>query len=296
MKKIRAKSFKLFLLAVLAAVLVLALSGCSSSVVTNVRITNNRQVIQTLTVHFSGDTTPTLFERVLAENTLRSILEDPSLANGTEKTIIGTNDELVTFEYGKEFTFSSHTENFFGLTITFDNIFSYAYFNEIDLSTKRLAHLDGTTYMLIKDVEVTSSLFFRERTITMMNPFKHFFGSESTTRMGAIIDVFYDEIGDLDDEFLLIYTKDFTARRTSSNAYIVQRHIDGWRHGFVFAIDEMDEWKDIIIMDRFANTPIWYAIAVGATAIFMSFMWFILRPRPNRLSQNINQDNSTYMS
>ena len=68
-----------------------------------------------------------------------------------------------------------------------------------------------------------------------------------------------------------------TARRhTSTNAEKVERTPE-FNYIYYFATD-----KDIEIYDRRANAPVWYGIAVGATAIAMVVFYLIVRKKKTK--------------
>ncbi|MCL2851050.1 MAG: hypothetical protein FWE01_01670 [Firmicutes bacterium] len=259
------------------------------------QIRSNRQVVVTVTTSAAVDVNLFYLTGILTSIHGASYTTTNGVIYVTagEKRIENPNDieEYTLFSYGKRFVFSETGNNQFRLEIIFDNLQTYAYFNEIDLFLKRLVRLDGVTYLLVDDndgVYITSGLFTRRRYVMLENPFSRmFYGTQ--TRMGNIFTHLQVQMNVPDGELVLVYRQDFTARRSSTNAYYSQRFIDGWRHNFVFAMDEIDIWTDLILMDRIPNTPIWYGIGIGATIIFMFGVWIVFRPRKKVF--DINQPN-----
>ena len=65
-------------------------------------------------------------------------------------------------------------------------------------------------------------------------------------------------------------------RHTSTNAEKVER-TESFDYRYYFATD-----KDIVIFDRRANTPVWYGIAVGVTAIAMVVFYFMVKKKKTK--------------
>jgi len=100
----------------------------------------------------------------------------------------------------------------------------------------------------------TASLFIRERTITI--------------EAGAFT-------VDPETEYIVWAPRDRNnnpIRHTSTNAVETKREFDVYTYFF-------DPSKDIEIYDRRPNTPIWYGIAAGATAIAMVVFYLIVRKK-----------------
>ena len=238
-----------------------------------------RQVVQTIRVDFDDDVSGFAISE-LQGRIERNILN--SVTDGYKRLENSDNDEYIEFMYGKTFEFSESNDRQFRLGITFENIYSYAYFNQIDIFGKRLIRLDGTTYFLVDDeygVTTTSNLFIRRRYVSIANPFSQMFTEDGRTPLGDILAEIQSVFGASDNEVTLIFSQDFTARRSTSSAFESRRFIDGWRHYFGFLMDEQNEWEDIVLMDRLPNTPIWYGVGVGATVIFMLIIWVVFKPR-----------------
>jgi len=191
---------------------------------------------------------------------------------GGNKHIYNEYGNRVNFRYGKDVEHGWIVNtNIFQIIIEFDNWESYVYFNEMDLQVIPRTQVD-----------INRGLFTIERTITMQNPFRTFFdntyqvGTQNRTYMLVQeLNKLNGDVGDIE----LVYILHSSFRRGSTNATSSRRNIAEGTWEYHFAITDTSDIPPIIIVDRFANTPIWYAIGVGATIIFMLGIYIISKSK-----------------
>ena len=186
--------------------------------------------------------------------------------------IFDENRQRVNFMYGKYVGLGRNGDTL-QLLLEFDNRESFIQFNQIlRLPIRETA------------VEIVSSPFFLERTLTIPNPIVPSLLETNSLRTQRIIDHLTQEFGGTADvSFIYVFGSSF--RRSDSNSPVaVERRGDAWFH--IFPVYEPQDLGDIIIFDRFANTPIWYGIGIAATVLFMAGIWFALRSRHPAPDQN----------
>ena len=122
-------------------------------------------------------------------------------------------------------------------------------------------------------VDISRGVLFIERTRTIPNPWSAILADGNNGGTRAIKDEFERIFGVSNIESEITYLFVSAHRRTTTNADEIERHGLAWFYIF----GDLEE--DIVLFDRFANTPIWYVIGVGATVIFMAGLWFVLRGR-----------------
>lgn len=243
--------------------------GCAN-MVTTVSLLDDGRVRQIIQVNFEQNVTAEQMAAI--EIHLASEVFGLNWPRG-ERQIINKKGESVPFEYGMDrdtnIWLDSQTMR---LTLTFDNFYSFAYFNEINLENFRE-----------RDIITRRSLFFIEQTIISDNPFRHFFANRPVPESGPvtpnrtmqIITALTEDFGGSEEELALVYLMPMAMRHTSTTADRVQRTPDGWNHYFVS--NGTSDIPDAEIMYRFANVPIWYAIGTAATIIFMLGLFLTFR-------------------
>jgi len=242
---------------------VMFMSGCSSIMATVQQLQDGR-VVQEILLTLDEDTQA----NVLLLQEVRTFIETRHLSatNNVERTIRNRYNEEVTFIYGKESSIELNERQLL-LAITFDNFYSYAWFNDIDLPNVPAAQVD-----------IERSLFFIERTVTMRNPFRTFFeNAESEGGTRQIIEHFTERTGGDVADINITYVHHSSFRRTETNADRTTRTFYGWDH--YFYITNVNDINDMIFFDRFANTAAWYGAGVLATAIFMLLVYYGLRAK-----------------
>ena len=125
-------------------------------------------------------------------------------------------------------------------------------------------------------IDISRGVFFIERTRTIPNPWA--LKTQNTIRHA------FEYMFGANVETEISYIFASSHRRTRVEGATLERRGLAW-----FYIFENYE-DDIVIFDRFANTPIWYVIGVGATVIFMAGLWFILRRQKDQAQNNAWQN------
>lgn len=192
-----------------------------------------------------------------------------------ERQRTNASGEIITFDYKTDYLqhgWLQSNPNTFILSIVFGNMSSFLYFNQI-------THIP-------QEVTINPRTFVVERTITLQNPFETFF-SVQTNRTIDIIDqlqdIFKVDIADLSFTYA-IYT---SFRHTSTNATQTRQSIGVYSH--YFTASSRETLKDIIIFDRsigfrhegnvYRTEAIWYGVGIGATLMFMGFIWIISKKK-----------------
>ena len=264
---------KLIAILFVAVVTGVFLVGCSSVAAYSIQMSDGR-VVQVIQINFENPTSQTYLDMGKIKQKIEEILY---ITPGRKEIRYKEDgqERLIQFNYGKTHTVQ-HSENHLRLQITFNNLASYIYFNEYDLNYVRFIRIDQTAIVPSTDVSVNWGLFFVERRVTMPNPFRLFFEGEGT-RAGKVLNFLKAEFPE--EEPYLVYMMLFSTRRTDTNAYDSRRTPDlfGWEHVFITQAGEAPE--DIVIFDRFANPPIWYAIGIVATMIFMLVLYLLVRKK-----------------
>lgn len=181
-----------------------------------------------------------------------------------------------------EYSFSSSDDGTVSFMLGFDSYQSYYNFSGVNL-----------TSTANRTIETKTSLFFIERTITLSDPYERFF-DPSNNKAAAILDKFNEEFNASEDSHVDYgYSFSSTFRRTQVNSYKNDfSPADGiWQYYFNVSSDptDPDAAKQIIIFDRFANTPIWYGIALAAALLFMVGMYVVL----SKKSKHKNETSGT---
>ena len=190
------------------------------------------------------------------------------------KSIVGSDSQTIDFDYGKQVTIEIYEDTpTISLTLDFDNYYSFIWFNEIDLTTAREA-----------TIEWNENLFIRTRTVTMQNPFARFMESGPDTRGMRLKRHFADGAGDIAD-LQLVYVHLSSFRRTNAGEDYRRRNGEIWEYHFHANFG--DDIPDIVIIDRVANPPIWYAMGVVAALLFMAGLYFVLKYRSGNNTQDI---------
>ena len=128
--------------------------------------------------------------------------------------------------------------------------------------------------------DLQRNAFFFQQTITIPSPFT---GQAQSQRTNNLVNWFYQEFSaNTRVQNSVVLVSSF--RRTRVDNSHRERHFDGW--WYFFDVDEYGYLEDIVIFDRFANTPAWYGVGVGATAVFMLILWLVLRNRRQTPSQS----------
>ena len=128
------------------------------------------------------------------------------------------------------------------------------------------------------DYLMKESLFFYERTLTFENPFKTVLVDPTSPAKARIEDVNNKvtiKFGVPTEGTDYYYLFETSFRRRIANTYHVVK--SPYYYGYYFSVDKDNPHaiQQIEIFDRYSNSPIWYAIGVAATAIFMVIMYFI---------------------
>lgn len=183
--------------------------------------------------------------------------------------IINEKGETSEFHYKVDFQ-TGNSETLVQFALEFANLYSFMKFNGIN----DLREVPKTTV-----APLDYSLFVIWRTITIPNPYQRFFIAENAPNSHLIMKKFNDEFngGRVVTENFYIFLS--SSRRTEVNSDETVKTLSGYE--YYFRVSEVNQ-KDVIIRDRFANTPIWYVLAVVATAGAMAAFYFILKSREKR--------------
>lgn len=176
----------------------------------------------------------------------------------------------ITFDYKVTYKLETaviNNMNYIQLTISFNNFCSWLKFHNHELN-------------IAKGDE---SLFFVHYT-TKFNPYDRFFDSAGTSgKTAGIINKFVEEFDDTTRPgYLYVLTN--SPRRTKTNAAKVETQMGNYTYYFTIPTSLDGE---VDIFDRYPNTPIWYGLAVAATAVTMVTFYLIVRRRPNRQEPKI---------
>lgn len=175
------------------------------------------------------------------------------------------NGNTREFKFGMEVEVYVNTDaRILAVRMTFDNIYSYYYFNGMKVSESELT--------------TTRSFLFVEHTRVIQNPFRNVYSAD-TNRTRDLIDWLETSFAqeNASPKTYMVYIHQSRFRLTSSNADGVRRTVDGWEYSFIAEAGE--EIQDIVLFIRDANRMAWYGIGVGATAIFMILLFVLLKCR-----------------
>ena len=169
------------------------------------------------------------------------------------------DEKDITFDYRVSYEIKHTTSNTAYLNIKFDNYYSYIKFHGLALAR-------------VKDKK---SLFFVEYT-NKFNAYTKFFDTTGQSKKTAdIIAAFighFDLAANPKPGYLYVLANSF--RRTSTNADKVESEFGTYNYYFKVSDDLTSE---VSIFDRRANTPIWYGLAVAATAVAMIAFYIVVK-------------------
>jgi len=202
------------------------------------------------------------------------------------ETIKDHDNKNIKFDYSVTFEIKHVIEkinnkdiNIARLIITFGNYYSYARFNDIALAPP---------------VKSTSSLFFIERT-NKFNAYTRYFDTEGQSKKTALVVSKFIETFDKNPttKTEYMYALLASSRRSKTNANLAENEFGTYSYYFKISADLQNE---VVIFDRRANTPIWYGIAVGVTAVAMVGFYFIAKQlrKPRGSADESGQDQYPY--
>lgn len=169
------------------------------------------------------------------------------------------NGKDINFDYEITYSIYHTSNNTVFLQITFANFYSYVKYN-------------GLTLTQSKD---KSSLFFIERT-TEFNAYTKFFDTNGQSKKTAEIISVFNQKFDLKQnpkpEYVYVLVN--SQRHTKTNADLIESELGEYIYYFKVSDDLENTVK---IFDRRANSPIWYGIAIAATAIAMSIFYVVVK-------------------
>ena len=194
------------------------------------------------------------------------------------ETSINVTDRLVSFTSlltSKGFVNSEdfelvYEDGIVSLLIVFEDYDSFKDFNGIDLTA------DAN-----RKLEEKSGLFTIERTVTLSDPYTRFLdpATNATAQLMVEFNTLFNGGGDVDYGYVFASS----VRRTSTNA--VEHEVDyasGYWYYYYGVTNNPADTQEIVIFDRRANTPIWYGVAIVATAVFMGLFYLFSRKRVNQ--------------
>ena len=157
------------------------------------------------------------------------------------------------------------------IEIEFDNYKTFLQFNGINPDEDDLK---------VIDIQFRERLFFLERTITFENPWLVI--QDNMTAVNQIDQEVRTRVGQAnikgDAEHIFVLRSSFRRTNVTGN-YKNENMIIA--HYYYFRGNGENVPEQVKLFDRFANQPIWYAIGLGATGIFMLGMYFVLRKPKN---------------
>ena len=126
------------------------------------------------------------------------------------------------------------------------------------------------------ETEIVRKSFTYERTITFENPWK----TVLENRAGVIesirtetVKLFSTSLKSSTPEYYYVLLSDY--RRTRVPGAVSSTNLLGvYEYSFIYGPDP-ESVDEILIFDRFANSPAWYGVAVGATAFFMIVTYIV---------------------
>jgi len=128
----------------------------------------------------------------------------------------------------------------------------------------------------IINTTIEEKAFYRERTQTFENPWKTALDNApwKVAELVSHIEAGYrGYIKSAEPEYLYLFMSSFR-RSEVTGTVSTSRAIDAYDYLFIYGADERSV-DQIKIFDRFANSPLWYVIAVAATIIFMIAAYFV---------------------
>jgi len=198
-------------------------------------------------------------------------LEDNLSKDLKDQTIKDYDDKDIKFDYSVTFDIKHVTENNNNaahLRITFGNYYSYVKFNDLTLAAP---------------AKNDRSLFFIERT-NKFNAYTRYFDTNGQSKKTAqIISEFIESFdkppAPATKKTEYVYVLANSQRRSRTNAEIAENEFGSYNYYFKISDDRSSE---VEIYDRRANTPIWYGLAVAATAAAMVTFYFVTKKRASR--------------
>jgi hypothetical protein len=164
-----------------------------------------------------------------------------------------------------------HEQNILQVGLVFDNYDKFAeYFG-----------INPNAYKSI-DTQIVKSTFFYERTITFKNPWNTVLGharNKITSIHLAVTSLFNLKNPSADPGYIYVLSSSF--RRTKVDNTI-GREQNGRTFDYVFMYGGQNGTDEIVIFDRFANTPIWYGSALFACGIFIACAYVTFLKNCNR--------------
>ena len=158
------------------------------------------------------------------------------------------------------------------LIIEFESWQAFYDFNGIDLTTAPN-----------RTVTQSPSFLFNDRTTTLASPYARFFDTSNNNTTAELLHDFKTQFGDIGQTKNLGYMFTSSFRRTHVNSDTTQHDLLRTNWKYFFYIDP-DNPTAIIIKDRFANTPVWYGIAILSTILFMGGLYLVLKRREKRMT------------
>ena len=181
-------------------------------------------------------------------------------------TIVGEDGNTVTFHYVVNYKFANGDNDTVDFTLEFGNYYSFAAFNEIDLTKDKLAERD-----------TKRGVFFSELTVELPSPATRFFG---IVKSAQIIKRFTNDLApDKKIEYVYVFSSSY--RRTSTNCDEEVRTGDSYDYYYL-----VDETEKVILFTRDANRPVWYGLAVVVTAAAMTIFYFVSRRKKTKGTTN----------
>ena len=185
------------------------------------------------------------------------------------------NGKEVKFNYSVRYKLTPEIDNV-TLEILFDNYYSYATYNTLSLATYHGATVNGKPLDIAARTQPTiDSLFLRERTIVFTNPYNRFFNTN--TRSSDIVRAFDETFnsGEGVEQFDYIFASNF--RRTNVNTQDSGRNIE---LDYIYKFSDIDtDTGDIVVFDRFPNTPVWYGLTALGVVLAMLVFYVIVRSK-----------------
>ena len=125
-------------------------------------------------------------------------------------------------------------------------------------------------------IKQDNSLLFVDRTITLSNPYSRFLDTTAnpTAQLLRDFNQIFNPNAAEPKNLAYMFTSSF--RRTHVNSDTIEHDLLRINWKYFFYIDPSNP-TDIVIHDRFANTPIWYGIAILLTILFMGGLYIVLR-------------------
>jgi len=165
------------------------------------------------------------------------------------------------------------TETLVTMTLEFPDLKSYQTFTGLDL-----------TQAPYRTVEMNETLFLVERTTTLASPQSRFFNPTAISTLLTGFNSAFNQSGEgIHGGY--VFLSNF--RRTSvpaADKRVFDPATRVYEYQFFTATTLNNE---IVIFDRFANTPMWYVVAVGGAIVVMAGFYLISRAiSRNRMNQN----------